>query len=72
LEYDDPWEELQEYNDTQMTELEDIVEKVRGDLPSDTRKMINALITQDVHYRDIVSDLLMQENLSPDEFKWQQ
>lgn len=54
-----------------MTELEDIVEKVRGDLDSDKRKMINALITQDVHYRDIVSDLLMQENLSPEEFKWQ-
>ena len=45
---------------------------MRGSLQPIQHKIVVALITQDVHGRDIV-DSMVQENItSPSEFYWQQ
>ncbi|XP_053317654.1 dynein axonemal heavy chain 6 [Spea bombifrons] len=44
---------------------------VRGQLPSLHRNIITALITIDVHARDIVSDLVKDQVSSIDSFEWQ-
>jgi len=41
---------------------------IRGDLTKLERKLIVSLITQDVHYRDIVEGLFGCESVS--DFKW--
>lgn len=41
------------------------------DLDSRKRKAVVALITQDVHYRDIIEDLIKDEVESYHDFKWQ-
>ena len=57
-------------NVTQLTELTKIVS--RGDIDGRKRKAVVALITQDVHYRDIVEELMKEGVESPHDFKWQQ
>jgi hypothetical protein len=44
---------------------------VRGDVSTLARRLLAALITIDVHSRDIVSDLLSKGTSSTDEFEWQ-
>ncbi|KAM9330540.1 dynein axonemal heavy chain 6 [Gastrophryne carolinensis] len=44
---------------------------VRGQLPALHRNIITALITIDVHARDIVSDLVKEQVNSIDSFEWQ-
>jgi dynein heavy chain len=72
LEADDPLEELESLSDSLIMDLKEVIEKVRTKLPNDRRRMINSLITQDVHYRDIVDNLRDFEVDSKDDFKWQQ
>ena len=43
---------------------------VRGELPKLARAVLCALITIDVHARDVVSDLVRNEVSEPDSFDW--
>lgn len=72
LESGDPQEELDHLLDSMEKELKDVIEMVRTDLPKQKRRMINSLITQDVHYKDITEMLLFEEIDSKENFKWQQ
>ena len=70
---DDVYEGLEWWyseNVGQLTELTKIVS--RPDLEGKKRKAIVALITQDVHYRDIVEELMKEGVESFHDFKWQQ
>ena len=51
-------------------ELLDLTEVVRGQLSSAERTTLGALITIDVHARDVVADLAEQGVSSPDDFEW--
>ena len=44
---------------------------VRGELPKLTRSIITALITLDVHARDIVTNMVQNEVISINDFEWQ-
>lgn len=57
-------------NITMLMELTKIVS--RPDIDSRKRKTVVALITQDVHYRDILEELITEEVENIHEFKWQQ
>jgi len=48
---------LQEWYDLNETQLGNLTELVRGKLTSLQRKIIVALVTTDVHARDIIEDL---------------
>jgi dynein heavy chain len=47
-----------------------MTELVRGELPDLKRRVIVALITVDVHARDIVEELKIEQVQSINEFKW--
>ena len=46
--------DINEWHETNVKELNELVELIRSDLTSLERKTLVALITQDVHHRDIV------------------
>ena len=72
LESDDVMGDLEELLDSIIIDLKDVIDKVRSNLSKEKRRMINSLITQDVHYRDIIEDLIEEEVQSKDDFKWLQ
>ena len=72
LDFDDPAEELEHVLESMIVDLKEVIDKVRSKLSKEKRRMINSLITQDVHYRDIVETLLAEEVDSKDDFRWQQ
>ena len=49
--------DMAEWYTTNVNQLNELVELIRSDLTSLERKTLVALITQDVHYRDIVENL---------------
>lgn len=51
-------------------QLLDIVQLVRGDLSKLARVTLGAMVTIDVHARDVVSDLVKNNVESADEFDW--
>ncbi|XP_054635035.1 dynein axonemal heavy chain 6 isoform X2 [Dunckerocampus dactyliophorus] len=62
---------LQEFEHTNFDRLNALAALVRGHLPSLHRNIITALITIDVHARDIVTDLVQQKVDSRTNFEWQ-
>ena len=50
--------------------LNELAKMVRGELPKLSRAVLCALITIDVHARDVVSDLVRNEVSEPDSFDW--
>ncbi|KAJ8245285.1 hypothetical protein GJAV_G00269100 [Gymnothorax javanicus] len=62
---------LQEFEVTNFERLNALAALVRGHLPSLHRNIITALITVDVHARDIVTDLVKQKVDSSSNFEWQ-
>lgn len=52
-------------------QLADLTRMVRGDLSHLGRRLLAALITIDVHSRDIVGSLLAKGTSSVNEFEWQ-
>jgi dynein heavy chain len=44
---------------------------IRGDLTDLQRRVLAALVVQDVHYRDIIEQLNNEGVVSMNEFKWQ-
>ncbi|KAG7253818.1 hypothetical protein CRUP_029059, partial [Coryphaenoides rupestris] len=65
------FEALQEFEITNFERLNVLAALVRGPLPSLHRNIITALITVDVHARDIVTDLIHQKVDSSSDFEWQ-
>ncbi|CAG5929115.1 unnamed protein product [Menidia menidia] len=62
---------LQEFELTSFARLNTLAALVRGQLPALHRNIITALITIDVHARDIVTDLIQQKVDSRSSFEWQ-
>ncbi|XP_067440238.1 dynein axonemal heavy chain 6 [Thunnus thynnus] len=62
---------LQEFELTNFDRLNSLAALVRGQLPTLHRNIITALITIDVHARDIVTDLVRQKVDSRMNFEWQ-
>lgn len=56
---------------TSVQQVGELTRLVRGDVSSLARRLLAALITIDVHSRDIVSGLLSKGTSSTDEFEWQ-
>lgn len=61
---------LQEWFELNVTQLEQLTELVRGELTDLQRKVIVALVTTDVHARDIVEELKADNVSSIFDFKW--
>ncbi|XP_029949300.1 dynein heavy chain 6, axonemal [Salarias fasciatus] len=62
---------LQQFEQINFDRLNALAALVRGQLPALHRNIITALITIDVHARDIVSDLVRQKVDSRSSFEWQ-
>lgn len=69
--YDNPFS-LEDFVKLNVTQLEALIDLVRGNLDSVRRKIIVALVTTDVHARDIAETLLKENVNSLNDFTWQQ
>ncbi|KAF1777676.1 P-loop containing nucleoside triphosphate hydrolase [Phytophthora cactorum] len=67
-----PVEEMHAWYKRNLYELNELIVKIRGDLSSLERKVIVALVTTDVHARDIVESLWTEKVDSVGNFIWQQ
>lgn len=63
---------LEDWFQANLAQLDQLTELVRGALTDLERRIIVALITTDVHNRDIVSDLKKNEVANSNDFIWQQ
>ncbi|TMW63012.1 hypothetical protein Poli38472_005630 [Pythium oligandrum] len=68
----DPVEEMHHWFGRVVFELNELIIKIRGHLTSLERKVIVALVTTDVHARDIVESLWLEKVDSVGNFIWQQ
>ena len=62
---------MADWYDTIVSQLEDLTQLVRTDLTNIKRKSIVALVTQDVHNRDIVESLRDDDVSNINDFRWQ-
>lgn len=63
---------MSDWYETSVNQLEELIIMIRGDLDLVERRKIVALVTQDVHNRDVVEELRDDEIKSIQDFKWQQ
>ena len=67
-----PLQKVSDWYDKNVDQLKDLTALVRSDLSKLERATIVALVTTDVHARDIIEDLKNDAVTSPGSFKWQQ
>jgi dynein axonemal heavy chain len=72
LRSENPVKAMKGWLQTQLSQLSDLTKLVRGNLSKIDRKKIVALVTTDVHARDVVSNLIDSEVDSLNNFNWQQ
>ncbi|KAJ0412743.1 hypothetical protein ATCC90586_002373 [Pythium insidiosum] len=72
LQSEDPVEAMRTWFERVVYELNELIIKIRGDLTSLERKVIVALVTTDVHARDIVETLWKEQVDTVGNFIWQQ
>ena len=68
----DPVNSIALWSSEYKAELQKLIVKIRGALPKLVRYIIVALVTTDVHARDIIDELLDREVSSANDFLWQQ
>lgn len=61
---------LSDYHQKQLKELDDLRELVRGKLTSKARQTLSALIVIEVHARDVVINLLNEKVSDVNDFEW--
>jgi len=59
-----------EYEKKLNKQLSDIVTLVRGEMPKLARVTVGAMVTIDVHARDVVTELIRDKAESPEDFGW--
>jgi dynein heavy chain len=69
---DDPKEGMKIWSTSYKAELQKLIQKIRGDLTKLVRNIIVALVTTDVHARDIIDELIESGVESTQDFLWQQ
>jgi len=62
---------LQDWYGDNVKEINHLIDLVRGNLDSVRRKIIVALVTTDVHARDIIENLMKENVSSVQDFLWQ-
>ncbi|KAJ1518310.1 Dynein heavy chain 6, axonemal [Coelomomyces lativittatus] len=70
LEHPQPMEELKQFRQISVANLSQLASIVRGDLTKLQRAVLGALITIDVHARDILTEMLEQHVSSLEDFGW--
>lgn len=65
-------DDMEKWYESVVAQLQDLTELIRGELTPNERRTIVALVTQDVHYRDIVEQLKNDQVDNANDFKWQQ
>ena len=63
---------MQPWYQTNLDDLQGLIKKIRSDLTSLQRKCVVALVTTDVHARDIIEDLIAKGVSRVDDFNWMQ
>lgn len=69
---DDPVSAMKVWSSNYKAELQKLIVKIRGSLPKLVRMIIVALVTTDVHARDIIDELVERSVSHVHDFLWQQ